>query len=410
MAMNFKFPDVGEGIHEGKLVKWLVKEGDPIKADGVIAEVETDKAVVEIPSPESGTILKLYHKEGDTIKVGETLATIGNPGEQIPVEEAKTQAAQKPMAQAPVPPATATQPIVVTSSIGVIAAPFVRQKAKELGVDLNLVKGSGPGGRILVEDVEKVAKEGAPVVKPAEFSAFQTDFSQFGEIQKVKISGIRKRTAEVMARSKRTAAHVTHFDEADVTLLAKVREELKKIGEQKGVKITYLPFIVKAVVNALKMHVKFNSSFDDANDEMILKKYYNIGVAIDTPDGLIVPVIKNAERLDLFQIASEITRLANEAVAGKMKLEDMRGGSFTITNVGSIGGEFFTPIIYHPDVAILGLGRIGDKVVVDENKKAVIAKRLPLSLSFDHRVIDGAEAARFANDIIKMLENPEELK
>ncbi|MFH0972143.1 MAG: dihydrolipoamide acetyltransferase family protein [Candidatus Micrarchaeota archaeon] len=419
MAINFKFPDVGEGIHEGKLVKWLVKEGDQIKADGVLAEVETDKAVVEIPSPQSGFILKIYHKEGETIKVGETLATIGEQGDQIPAEEQKPKISQ---VQQPAPQqtnqqisaqATTYQPAAQsTASIGVIATPSVRLRAKELGVDIDTTRGTGPSGRVTLEDVENATKAEVKSSSGALTSIImplQTDFSQFGEVQKIKITGMRKRTSEVMTRSKRTAAQVTHFDEADVSLLAKLREELKPMAAEKGVKITYLPFIVKAVLSALKAHAKFNSSFDEATDEIILKKYLNIGIAVDTPDGLVVPVMHNAEKKDLFEIAAEIARLANEALAGKMKLDDMKGGSFSITNVGSIGGEFFTPIINHPEVAILGIGKISDKVVVD-NGKAVIAKKLPLSLSFDHRIIDGAEAARFMNDIIAALENPEIMK
>jgi pyruvate dehydrogenase E2 component (dihydrolipoamide acetyltransferase) len=236
----------------------------------------------------------------------------------------------------------------------------------------------------------------------------QTDFSQFGPIEKVKIAGIRKRTSEVMSRSKRTAAHVTHFDEADITDLAEAREKLKLIGEQRGIKVTFLPLIVKAVVTALKEHPVFNSSFDEANDEIILKKYYNIGIAVDTPDGLVVPCIHSADKMDIFQISSEIMRLAADAKEKKMKLDDLKGGSFTITNIGSIGGEYFTPIIYHPEVAILGIGKIKEKLEAKDGK-VVVRKKLPLSLSFDHRIVDGAGAARFVNDIITLLENPSSL-
>ncbi|HLC48063.1 MAG TPA: dihydrolipoamide acetyltransferase family protein [Candidatus Norongarragalinales archaeon] len=430
MALNFKFPDVGEGIHEGKLVKWLVKEGDAIKEDAVIAEVETDKAVVEIPSPKTGMILKTYFKEGEVIKVGQTMVTIGEKGEPIPIEDVKA-APQKAMA-APglataqterarsIPPsqqASATSPSIV-------ATPFVRQRAKELGVDLGLVAATGPAGRIMPEDVEKFAKGGiggpavaggiisgpSPQAQPTQYAVppLQTDFSQFGPIEKVKIAGIMKRTSEVMSRSKRTAAHVTHFDEADITDLALAREKLKLIGEQKGIKVTFLPLIVRAVVAALKEHPKFNSSFDEANDEIIMKKYYNIGIAVDTPDGLVVPNIRGADNMDIFQLAAEISRIASDAKERKMKLDDLKGGTFTITNIGSIGGEYFTPIIYHPEVAILGIGKINDKPVAREGKVAV-RKMLALSLSFDHRTIDGAQAARFVNDIITLLENPASL-
>ncbi len=439
MALNFKFPDVGEGIHEGKLVKWLVKEGDEIKEDEVLAEIETDKAIVEIPSPQSGVILKLYFKEGGTIKVGETLASIGARGEAISQEEIAAETAPKTKTDGPmsfiekvnavlteettqkkVPIATQTTP---APSYGVLATPSIRMKARELGVDLNKVKGSGPGGRITNEDLENAAKAGDSTGKviekktmtektlkaePPKPAALETDFSQFGEIEKVKIAGIRKRIGEVMSRSKKIAAHVAHFDEADVTTIAEIRETMKSAERGVGVKITYLPFIVKAVVNALKKHEKFNSSFDEANDEMILKKYYNVGIAVDTPDGLVVPVLHSADKMDIYKIADEIRRIANEAKERKMKIEDLRGGSFTITNIGSIGGEFFTPIIYHPEVAILGVGKIKDKPIVRDGK-IVVRKMLALSLSFDHRIIDGAEAARFVNDVIDSLENPKNL-
>ncbi|MBI5224782.1 2-oxo acid dehydrogenase subunit E2 [Candidatus Micrarchaeota archaeon] len=449
MAMNFKFPDVGEGIHEGKMVKWLVNEGDEIKEDAVLCEVETDKAVVEIPSPRKGFLLKLYFKEGDVIKVGQTLVAIGEKGEAIPIEEKAVpksapamqpaSSMQKPLVASQISFQSASQTMPQSTSqiasqnssqsasipqvgAGVIATPSVRQRARELNLDLNSVKGSGPGGRITAEDVENATKMGkiasagnaslsssqssSPQGKPA---PLETDFSKFGEIEKQKISGIRKRISEVMSKSKKTAAHVTHFDNVDITALSKIREDYKAEGEKKGIKVTYLPFIIKAIVLALQKHPKFNSSFDEANDEIILKKYFNIGIAIDTPDGLIVPVIHFADKKDIFEISSEITKLAGEAKERKLKIEDLKGGSFTITNVGSIGGEFFTPIINFPEVAILGLGRLGDKVVVLEGK-AVISKILPLSLSFDHRIIDGAEAARFANDLIILLENPEKLK
>ncbi|MFH1257379.1 MAG: dihydrolipoamide acetyltransferase family protein [Candidatus Micrarchaeota archaeon] len=448
MALNFKFPDVGEGIHEGKLVKWRVKEGEEIKVDAVIAEVETDKAVVEIPSPRAGVILKTYFKEGDAIKVGQTLITIGEKGEPIPVDEVKQAPqianVQKSMPAEKAPSQTAPKIAAPIQSqapapSGIIATPAVRQKAKEMGVDLSKVAGTGPAGRVLQEDVENAAKSGSAKIGQAQGGSgqgtaqgaggqtggsaqmqsgneaqkqapsFDADFSQFGQVEKVAIAGIRKRIAETMSRSKRTAAHVTHFDEADVTLLAKLREELKPEAEKKGIKLTYLAYVVKAAVIALKTHPKFNASFDESKDEIVLKKYYHIGIAVDTAEGLIVPVIRDADKKGIYEIAAEIMRLAKKANERKMKLDDLKGGSFTITNIGSIGGEFFTPIIYHPEVAILGLGRIGDKVVVEEGK-AVIAKKLPLSLSFDHRIIDGAEAARFVNDVIKMLENPETIK
>jgi pyruvate dehydrogenase E2 component (dihydrolipoamide acetyltransferase) len=394
--VDIKFPDVGEGITEGTLVKWLVKAGDEIKADQAVAEIETDKAIVEIPSPKAGRILKLYGKEGDVIKVGSVLASLALPGEEIRIELAKPPEIKPPAKPEIKPPEK--------PEIGrVLATPSTRRLARKLGVDISKVIGSGPGGRVTDEDVRKAAEAGAkpPEVKPPEAAPEIKPVEE-----RIPIKGIRKTIAERMVKSLFTAPHVVSMDEADVTELVKLREKEKKLAEEKGIKLTYLAFIVKAVTVALKQHPYLNASLDSEKNEIIMKRYYNIGIAVDTPEGLMVPVIKNADQKSIMELAQEAERLAEEARSRKIKLSDLKGNTFTITNIGSIGGIFSTPIINPPDVAILGVHRIRDMpVVIDGEIK--IRKILPLVLSFDHRVLDGAQAARFMNTLKAHLEDPD---
>ncbi len=393
MVYEFKFPDVGEGISEGDIVKWLVKEGDLVKQDQTLAKVETDKAIVEISSPKEGKILKLHVKEGETIKVGSVLVTFEGEGPVAKksfgvvgeLEEAK-KAIEIPR-------------VTVVASINVLATPIVRRLAKELSIDITKIRGTGLGGRITEEDLRNSKGEikQTRVVKK---------YDLFGYVDRVPFKGIRKATAKKMIESIYTATHVTHMDDCDVTKLSGLRETKKIEAEKKGVKLTYLPYIVKAVIESLKLHPYLNSELDEENDEIILKKYFNIGVAVGTEDGLLVPVVKIADQKNLFDIAKEIEGLAKSVKERTIDIMDLKGSCFTITNVGSLGGVYATPIINFPEVAILALGRIADKVVVIDSKMA-IRKILPLSLSFDHRIIDGAEAARFVNDLKKYLENPE---
>ena len=409
MAKSFKFPDVGEGITEGEIVRWLVKEGDEIKADQIIAEIETDKAVVEMPSPYGGTVLKLHFKEKDIVKVGQVLITIGEKDE-APTE---TTAAESP----PEAPSTGPSVVgVVTESReeirDILAAPRVRKLALELGVNLKAVKGTGPEGRITEDDV-KAAKEAAAAPPPQEEKKvtvkIKEKFDFYGELERLPLRGVRRATARRMHESVSTAAHVTHFDIADVTELVTIRDRFKAEAEAKGARLTYLPFIVKAVLAAVKLHPLINASLDDAEEEIIVKKYYNFGIAVDVPDGLIVPVIKAVDQKTIFEIGADIQTLADGAKKRTLDLADLKGGTFSITNVGMIGGEGATPIINYPEVAILATMKIADRVrVVNGELRAV--KTLPLCLSFDHRVIDGAEAARFMNDLIARLEDPGFLK
>ncbi len=413
MAYAFKFPDVGEGITEGEIVKWRVKVGDKVKEDQVLVEVETDKAVVELPSPKTGTILELHADEGKVVKVGDVIVTIGEEGEAIApkpeekplikpgmgggvvgfLEEAPEGVVEKP--------AAAPKPAVEKPEV--LATPRVRKLAKEAGVDMAQVKGTGAQGSITEDDVRKAAE-----AKPKEAAKPRVirKYDMWGYVKRVPLKGIRRSTAKHMRESVDMAAHVTHMDEADVTHLWKIREKEKAVAEKKGIKLTLLPFVVKAAIAALKEQPYFNSSLDDDAQEIVLKQYYNIGIAVDIEnEGLMAPVIKGADQKSILDIAKEIQELSEKARQRKIDLADLQGGTFTITNIGSIGGTHATPIINYPDCAILGLGKMRDMPRVVDGKVKV-RKVLPLSLGFDHRIVDGAAAARFMNVVVKHLEDP----
>ncbi len=398
MPTDFKFPDIGEGITEGEIVKWEVKEGDRVQEHQTLARIETDKAIAEIPSPRSGLILKIYHKEGDTVKVGETLVTIGEESE---ITAKPPQSLSRPTASVVgVLEEAHTEP---PGPLRIAATPVTRRLARELGVDLSQVTGTGLQNRITEDDVRKFAES-----KKARVEAVATPTQKqdtYGCYETIPMKGIRKSAAKRLTESARTAVHVTHMDDADVTELVAFRGKENKIAEKRGIHLTYMPFVVKAAVAALKQYPYLNSSIDDKHEEIILKKYYNIGVAVDTPDGLIVPVVKSADEKDIFTIAQEIQTLTEKAQSRDISLSDLRGGTFTITNIGFIGGTHATPIINYPETAILATGRICDTPVVRDGQ-VVIRSIMPLSLSFDHRVIDGALAARFVNMFIKFLQDP----
>jgi pyruvate dehydrogenase E2 component (dihydrolipoamide acetyltransferase) len=407
MAEEFRFPDVGEGITEGEIVRWLVKEGDLIEEDQTLAEVETDKAVIEVPSPYSGTVLKRHFAEKDIVKVGEVMVTIGAEGEKAAAPPAEVPVA----APKRVPSAGVVGEIIESGEEirEVLATPKVRRTAREQGVDLRALKGTGPGGRITEEDVRSgAAGAAAPAPKtkaPGKIPKIKSKFDFYGTIKRIPLRGVRRSTARRMVQSMTTAAHVTHMDVADVSELVKIREDLKAAAQDKKIKLTYLPFIIRALIAALRLHPMLNATMDDEEEEILVKEYYNIGIAVDIPDGLIVPVVKLAEHKSLFQLAEEVQRLAQAAKERTLDLADLKGGTFSITNVGILGGEAATPIINYPEVAILATMRIADRIRVEEGKP-VVKKTLPLCLSFDHRVIDGAEAARFMTDLISRLENP----
>ena len=405
MVVEFKFPDLGEGITEGEIRKWLVKEGDTVKLDQSIAEIETDKAVVEIPSPAAGKVLKIHHPEGGIIKVGEVLVSIGAVEEVVEVAEKKKPSVsvvgelpEAPEEKAVTPP-TPTRKI--ESQVVVQAMPAVRKLAKDLGVDIDRVKGTGPEGRITAEDV-KAFKERPPESKVPKI---EPKFDFYGFIERRPLRGIRRTTAKHMIESQTKAAHVTGMEIVDVTELVAVRERGKAALAPKGIHLTYMPFIIKAIVEALKSNPIINSTLDDEKEEILIKKYYNIGFAVATDEGLIVPVIKGADQKGMVELAEEVERLTELSNSRKIDLGDLKGGTFTITNYGVFGGTYGTPIINYPEVAILGTGRIMDMPLVKDGEIKA-RKVMHLSLSFDHRVIDGAEAARFMNDVKRYLEDP----
>jgi 2-oxoglutarate dehydrogenase complex dihydrolipoamide succinyltransferase (E2) component len=402
MVYEFKLPDLGEGVAEGEVLKWMVKEGDQVKEDQPLVEVMTDKVNVQIPSPRTGTIAQIFVREGAVAKVGEVVVTIAETGEAVPPRsEAPSPAA--PEQPHPAPAAQVAVQQVRPPGAPVLATPATRKLARELGVQLEAVKGSGPQGRVTDDDVRRTA-QGAPAPQPQQPRPPAT-----GRLEEViPLRGVRKTIAERMVKAKHTAAHVTHVDEVDMTELVLLREALKGSAEKRGAKLTYLPFIIKALIPAMKEFPFVNSSMDDQGGNIILKKYYNIGMAVDTEQGLVVVVVKDADRKDIFELAKEIEALARKAKAGQLSLEEVKGSTFTITNVGSIGGLFATPIINMPEAAILGVHKIAKRPVVREGKIEV-RDMMYLSLSFDHRIFDGAYAARFTTRLIETIQDSKKL-
>ncbi len=402
MVTDFKFPDIGEGIMEGEIVKWEVNEGDQVQEHQTIAKIETDKVVVDLPSPRSGVILKLYHNEGDTVRVGETLVTIGEQGER----------AEKPPqlpthSTASVVGVLEEPPVAPQKPLRTIATPATRRLARELRVDLTQVTGTGMEGRITEDDIRRFADPKREKVEPTQKPTESRD--TYGCYETIPMRGVRKSTAKKLSESARTAVHVTHMDDADVTGLVALKGKQSKVAEKRGIHLTFMPFVVKATVAALKQYPQVNSSVDEEHEEIILKKYYNVGIAVDTPDGLIVPNIKDADKKDILTIAEEIQTLTEKAHSREVSLSELKGGTFTITNVGVVGGTHATPIINYPETAILATGRIRDTPVVRDGQ-IVVRSIMPLSLSFDHRVIDGALAARFVNMLVKFLQDPSMLE
>jgi pyruvate dehydrogenase E2 component (dihydrolipoamide acetyltransferase) len=412
MAYEFKFPDIGEGLTEGEIVRWLVKEGDEVKEGQPLVEVETDKALAEIPSPRTGVILKILAKEKEIVKVGQVIVVFGEKGEALaaPPPKPKSVGVVGELEEAPeeAPSVVAKAEPVRTALVSehALATPAVRALAKELGVDINKVQGTGPEGRVLEKDIRQFAESKEKPAEPEKKIAKVKKYDLYGYVDRIPLRGVRRSIAKAMVKSKYTAPHVTAMDEADVTMLWKIREKEKKAAEKKGIKLTILPFIIKAVIAGLSEHPYLNASLDDENEEIVLKKYFNIGFATDTPEGLMVPVVKNAKDKSILQLAEELTRLATKARDRTIDLADLKGGTFTISNYGALGGIYATPIINYPEVAILGVGKIKDTPVV-RNGKLVVRKILSLSLSFDHRVVDGGEGARFLNTVIAHLEDPD---
>lgn len=460
MATDFKLPDLGENIDSGDVISVLVSEGDEIQANQGVIEVETGKAVVEVPSSVAGRITKVHVKVGDKLPIGATILTLEagvpaaapkpqpQPAAQAAPAPAATPApapqpapppAPEPVVAAPAPsaPAPVSTPVQAAYSndnggvggLAPAAAPATRRLARELGVDLGRVDGSGPGGRITREDIVAAVRQTnaavasataapkpipqsesaapAPAAPSAPASAegiADTDF--WGPIRRVAMTKIRKTIAVNMARSASTIPHVTNFDSADITELERIRKGSMADYAGTNVKLTSMAFVMKAVALSLRHHATINASIDMDGEQLIFKDYVNLGVAVDTERGLVVPVIRNVDRLTIPQIAHALTDVATRARAAQFTMDDLRGGTFTISNLGAVGGQYSTPIINHPEVAILLLGRSKlQPVVVDETR---IEPRLimPLSLSYDHRLVDGATAGRFLNEVINFLEVP----
>ncbi|MCE4956918.1 dihydrolipoamide acetyltransferase family protein [Macrococcoides caseolyticum] len=423
MAFEFKLPALGEGIFEGEIVKWFVAAGDTIAEDDILCEVQNDKSVVEIPSPVSGTINTIVAEEGTVANLGDVIVTIDSDDahaqesastEEAPKEEAKAEVKEEAKAAETKAPAA----VDVDENRRVIAMPSVRKLAREKGVNIKAVTGTGKNGRVLKDDIlayleggqsAPQAKEEATTAQPAaEKAAPQPVVAPEGDFPETreKIPAMRKAIAKAMVNSKHTAPHVTLMDEVEVQALWDHRKKFKEIAAEQGTKLTFLPYVVKALVSALKAYPALNTSLDDATEEVVHKHYYNIGIAADTERGLLVPVVKNADRKSIFAISDEINELAVKARDGKLSPSEMKGASCTISNIGSAGGQWFTPVINHPEVAILGIGRIAQKPIVKDGE-IVAAPVLALSLSFDHRQIDGATGQNAMNHIKRLLNNPE---
>jgi pyruvate dehydrogenase E2 component (dihydrolipoamide acetyltransferase)/2-oxoisovalerate dehydrogenase E2 component (dihydrolipoyl transacylase) len=409
ITMDFQVPELGEGVYEAELVSWLVKPGDVVKRGQALMEVMTDKATMEVPSRTAGRIAELRAEPGQQIKVGQVVLSFEEAkeahgqgdSENKRVKDNDTEGNGKPRQRQD---KRIAEPLARTSqSVALRAAPSVRQMARKLGVDLDGVRGSGPEGRILIGDLTHLI-QAAPSTKQQAKAEPKVDYGKPGT--RIKLIGLRRKIAEHMALSKRTIPHYSYMDECDVTELVRVRESLKEAYARAGVKLTYLAFIVRAAVGALKDIPLVNSWMEEDKGEIVLHDRYDIGIAVATPHGLIVPVVRGADKKNLGEIASEIERLSRDARAGKTKLEDLRGSTFTITSVGNIGGLISTPVINHPEVGILGIGKIVKRPVYDASMNIHPADILYLSLSFDHRVVDGAVGAVFGNALCRRLTNP----
>ncbi|OFZ19801.1 MAG: hypothetical protein A2X94_17165 [Bdellovibrionales bacterium GWB1_55_8] len=400
--MEFKLPELGEGVHEGELVKWRVKPGDKVAHDQPLCEIMTDKATIEIPSAFDGKVAAVHVKEGELVKVGQLMLSF----EGKIAADAAAPVATGAVSAGPATPASASRPAAAMQATGggeVLAAPSTRRLAREMGVELSQVQGSGPHGRIMREDLERPAGK-RPVAPP---SAVRT-LSSGGE-ERVPFVGLRKRISEKMRLSKDKAAHFTYVEEADATQLVRLRQDAKNIGSKEGIKVTYLPFVMKAMVEALKQFPILNSSLDEEKGELVYKHYFNIGLSIQTEDGLTAPVIKDVDGKSILELAREIQDLVERARQKKLSREDFLGGTITLTNAGSIGGLFATPVINYPEVAILGFNKIFRKPVVAQvngHEEIVIRDWTYFSISLDHRVVDGGVGAEFMKLFIRYIENP----
>ena len=422
-VFQFKLPALGEGIMEGEVASWPVKEGDTINEDDTLVEIQNDKSVEEIPSPVTGTIVRIVVPEGNVAVIGDVLVEIDAPGHNnaassVPAEEATPAAA--PVSQ----DAPASVPTAADPNKRILAMPSVRQYAREKGVDITQVAPTGKGGRVVKADIDNFGSQAPVAQAPAaqeatsavtsapaaakEAAPAQPYTSNVAESEtREKMTPMRKAIAKAMVNSKHTAPHVTHHDEVEVSKLWDHRKKFKDVAADRGTKLTFLPYVVKALTATLREFPILNSSIDDATNEIVYKNYFNIGIATDTDAGLYVPNVKDTDSKGMFQSADEINELAAKAHDGKLAAAEMKNGSITISNVGSVGGGWFTPVINHPEVAILGIGTIAQQPIVNAEGELAVGRVLKLSLSYDHRAIDGATAQKALNNIKRLLADPE---
>ncbi len=422
--MDLKLPNLGEGADSGTVVNIFVKEGDQLTKDQPVLELENEKAVATIPSTAAGTVTRIYIKAGDKLSVGQRILALSETGTapsapkpEAPAKPTLKQKESAPEAAEPEAPRHEVAPPEPKPGVPVAAAPSIRKLARDLGIDLTKVRGSARGGRIVLEDVRAYIQRlqrlaaGPGRAAPAEVKppAEQIDFSKWGPVTKTPFSPLRKVIARRLLESWTSTPRVTQFDEADITDVMALRKKYAPAYEQKGTRLTLTSFALRVVTDALKKHGIFNASADDVAEEIVFKQYYHLGVAVDTDAGLIVPVIRDADKKDLLTLSRELEDLAKKARERKVAAEELKGGTFTISNQGGIGGAHFTPIVNKPEVAILGLGRGAMRAMV--RREAIVPRlMLPLALSYDHRIIDGGAAARFIVDLVKGFESfPEEL-
>ena len=404
-TFEFKLPDLGEGVVEGEIVKWLVKPGDTVQEDQGVVELMTDKATVTVPAPRTGKVVSLHGKEGEIAKVHHLLLTLEvQGGAAAPVEVAHSPGAAAVAASAPVVQARA-----VESSAKVLATPVTRRMARDHGLDLAAISGTGPQGRVLKADVQAALDLGR--AEPAPPRAKLVPLPSAGADQRIPIRGLRRKIAEKMVRSKFTAPHSLFVEEVDVTELVSLRKRLNAQLAESGdtLKVSFLPFVCKALVPVFRKYPSLNANFDDAAQDLVQRGSFHFGIAAATEDGLTVPVVKDVDRLTVRQLAEEISRLAAGARDKTLKLDELSGGTFTITSLGTNGGLFAMPIINYPEVAILGIHRIRKRPVVTDDDEIVVREMMNVSLSFDHRVIDGLVAAEAVGALVQLLEHPESL-
>ena len=418
MRYIFKFPDIGEGLTEGIIIEWYVDKGNAVKVGQPLVKMETDKVVTDIPSPREGVVAARYGKVGETIHVGETLVEIDIAGEAA-AEAQKTESEavdEKGAGVVGTIEVASNNAFLPASDEGtevrpaaasltprkVLATPVARAMAREMNLDINQVRGTGPAGRVMKSDIQNF-HAAAPVVKT---TAAQASRPVSGELIEITpMSQIRKSIAKNMLRSKQSTAHMTLFDEPEVSALVAARAKYKDEYKKEDINLTYLPFVIKAVVAALKRHRELNAEMDFEKGNIIYKNYYNIGIAVSTPEGLVVPVIRDADRLSIKELSKAVAEIAVKARDRKLTLDDMKDGTFTITNYGALGGWFGVPVINYPQVGILGIGRINQKPLV-VNGEIKVGNVMPLSLSVDHRMVDGAEATEFLNDVAAGIGDP----